>query len=176
MAVRARNRGRSYGQAGFTLIEMMVVIVIVAMTAALVIPRLPAPEATRLKNSARNLASGIRFLNDQAIITKKVFRLHLNLSENSTRISQLSAGGEELQPGEQFMSRRLVEEGIVIEDVTLPRLGLVTEGEVAIPFGPGGSSDGITIHLKGGEKHFTIIAYPSGGKVKVLEGYQEVTS
>lgn len=176
MVLKTAKSRTSGAQAGFTLIEMMVVIVIVAMAAALVIPRLPAPEATKLRNSARNLASGIRFLNDQAVITKKVFRLQLNLSENSTRIVQLSAGGEELTPDDRFMSRRLVDEGIVIEDVTVPRLGSVTEGEVAIPFGPGGNSDGITIHLKGGEKHYTVIAYPAGGRVKVLEGYREVDS
>jgi general secretion pathway protein H len=164
------------GAAGFTLIEMMVVIVIIAMCAALVIPRLPSTEGTRLKNSARNLASGIRFLNDQAVITKGVFRLKLNLTESSTTIAKLSAGGEELPPDDQFMSRKLVEEGITIEDVTLPRLGKVSEGEVSIPFGPGGSPDCITIHLKGGEERYTIISYPSGGKVRVLTGYQEVTS
>jgi len=74
------------------------------------------------------------------------------------------------------MGRRLIEEGIAIEDITVPRLGTVTEGEVSVPFGPGGSPDCITIHLKGGEQHYTVIAYPSGGKVRVLEGYQEVTS
>jgi general secretion pathway protein H len=168
--------GQFPGQKGFTLIEMMVVIVIIAMAAALVIPRLPAPEGTRLKNSARNLSSGIRFLNDQAIITKTVYRLKLNLSDSSTTIVKLSAIGDELPPDDQFMGRRLVEEGIAIEDVTLPQLGKVSEGEVIIPFGPGGNPDCITIHLKGGEQRFTIIAYPGGGKVTVLEGYQEVTS
>lgn len=154
----------------------MVVIVIIAIAAAVVIPRLPAPEGMKLRTSARNLASGIRFLNDQAIITKGVYRLQLNLTENSTRIFKLSATGDELPPDDQFMNRRLVEEGISIEDVTMPQLGRVSEGEVIIPFGPGGNPDGITIHLKGGAQHFTIIAYPAGGKVKVLEGYQEVTS
>jgi general secretion pathway protein H len=161
---------------GFTLIELMVVIVIIAMAAALVIPRLPAPEATKLKNSARNLASGIRFLNDQAIITKGVYRLQLSMSDNSTKIFKISASGEELRPDDQFMSRPLIEDGISIEDVTVPQLGKVSEGEVVLPFGPGGNPDCITIHLKGGENHFTIIAYPSGGKVTVLDGYQEVTS
>jgi general secretion pathway protein H len=155
---------------------MMVVIFIIAMAAAVVIPRLPSTEATRLKSSARNLASGIRFLNDQAVITKGVYRLKLNLAESSTTITRHSPTGDELPPDDQFMNRRLVEEGISIEDVTLPRLGKVSEGEVIIPFGPGGSPDCITIHLKGGEQRYTIISYPSGGKVKVFEGYQEVTS
>jgi general secretion pathway protein H len=154
---------------------MMVVIFIIAMAAAVVIPRLPSTEATRLKSSARNLASGIRFLNDQAVITKGVYRLKLNLAENSTTITKHSPTGDELPPDDQFMNRKLVEEGIVIEDVTLPRLGKVSEGEVSIPFGPAGSPDCITIHLKGGEQRYTIISYPSGGKVKVFEGYQEVT-
>ena len=171
-----RNAKPKTRNAGFTLIEIMVVIVIIAIVAAVVIPHLPAPEEGKLKDSARNLATGIRFLNDQAIITKKVYRLELNLAENSTKISKLSATGEELPPDDQFMNRQLVEEGIVIEDVTVPQRGKVTEGEVSIPFGPGGNPDGIMIHLKAGEHHFTIIAYPSGGKVKVLEGYQEETS
>ena len=104
-------------EAGFTLLELMVVIFIIALAAGIVFPRLPEPEGTRLKSSARNLASGIRFLNDQAIITKKVYRLHLELGENTTRISELSPTGEEMQPRDQFMGRRLVEEGIDIEDV-----------------------------------------------------------
>ncbi|BCG45848.1 General secretion pathway protein H [Citrifermentans bremense] len=160
--------------AGFTLLELMVVIFIISLAAGLVFPRLPDTEATKLKNSARNLGSGIRFLNDQAIITKKVYRLHLDLNDNSTRITRVSPSGEELQPDDQFMNRRLVEEGIDIEDVNVPSLGLLTEGEATVTFGPGGIADGMTIHLKGGEKQYTVIAYPSGGKVKVLEGYQEV--
>jgi general secretion pathway protein H len=154
----------------------MVVLVILAVSAAVVVPRLPAPEGSRLKNSARNLASGIRFLNDQAIVTKGLYRLHLNIADNSTRIAKLSPGGEEQPADDQFMNRRLIEDGIAIEDVTVPQLGKVSEGEVLLSFGPSGYADCITIHLKGGDQHYTVIAYPSGGKVKVLEGYQEVTT
>ena len=155
---------------------MMVVILIVSIAAMLVLPRLPATESTKLKNTARNLATGIRFLNDQAIVTKGVYRLELNMTDNSTKVSKISATGEELAPDDQFLNRQLVEEGITIEDVTTPRLGKVSEGQVLLPFGPGGNPDGIMIHLKGGEQHYTVIAYPAGGKVKVLEGYQEESS
>lgn len=154
----------------------MVVIVIIVISAAVVLPRLPDTEAGKLKNSARNLASAIRFLNDQAIVTKGVYRLHLNLTEGSTSISKLSPGGEEVAPDDNFMKRRILEEGIAIEDVADPQLGKVTEGEVLIHFGPGGNRHGVMIHLKGADKQYTVIAHPSGGKVKVVEGYQEVPS
>lgn len=152
----------------------MVVIVIISICAALVLPRLPDSEASRLKSSAKNLASGIRFLNDQAIITKGVYRLELNLTEGSTRISKLSPAGEELPPDDQFLNRTLIEEGIAIEDVIDPQLGTVSEGQVLIHFGPGGNREPITVHLKGSKGQYTVIAYPAGGKVQVLEGYQEM--
>ncbi len=176
LTVKAFGKTANRREAGFTLMELMVVIFIIALAAGIVLPRLPEPEGARLKSSARNLASGIRFLNDQAIITKKVYRLHLELGENTTRITELSPTGDEMQPQDQFMGRRLVEEGIDIEDVSVGSRGVVNEGEVVIPFGPSGLGDGVTIHLKAGKAQFTVIAYPSGGKVTVQEGYQEVTS
>ena len=175
LKIQRSNGSAGYSlQAGFTLIEIMVVLVIIAMSAALVLPRLPDTEAGKLKSSAKNLASGIRFLNDRAIMTKGMYRLRLNLTDASATISRVSASGGELPPDDQFMNRRLIEDGITIEDVTDPQLGTVTEGEVLLHFGPGGNRDPIIIHLKGSKEQYTIIAYPSGGKVKVLEGYQEM--
>src|SRR5690349_10905297 len=100
----------------------MVVLAILALAAAIVIPRLPAPEGARLKTSARNLATAIRFLNDQAIITKGVYRLKFNMADNSTAIVKLSPSGDELPPDEQQMNRKLIEDGVIIEDVTHPKL------------------------------------------------------
>jgi general secretion pathway protein H len=161
-------------EAGFTLIEIMVVIVIISLAAALVIPRLPQHQGMRLKSSARNLASGIRFLSDRAIITKASYRLRLSMSDNSVLIAKLGSSGKEEPPDDEFMSRRLVEEGISIEDVTAPGVGKLSEGVAAIDFGPGGISECLTIHLKGGDNQYTVIAYPFGGKVEVLEGYKEL--
>lgn len=154
---------------------MVVVILIVAMAAAIVFPRLPAPEGNRLKTSARNLATGIRYLNDQAIITKNRYVLHLNLVDNATRIAKLSSTGDELPPDDNFITRPLLEQGVTIEDVNLPSQGTLSESavkDVPIVFGPGGNEEGVTIHLKAGDKQMTVIAYPAGTKVKVMDGYQ----
>lgn len=168
---KTRNR---FTQSGFTMIELMVVIVILAMAAALVVPRLPSTEGTKLKNSAGNLASAIRFLNDRAIVSKGIYRLHFNIAENSLSVVKLSDKGEEVAPDDQFFTRKLLADGIIIEDVTAPRLGKMTEGDVPITFGPMGMPEPLVVHLKGEEKRFTVTAYPNGGKVVVQEGYQEV--
>lgn len=158
--------------AGFTLIELAVVILIIAMAAALVIPRLPAPEGMKLKSSARNLASGIRFLNDQAIVTKGRYVLHMNVGESGIRIARVSAAGDEMPADDQFMNRQLIDNDVVIEDVITSDLGKVSDGELVVRFGPNGNEQFLTLHLKAGDKEMTVYAFPNGGKVRVVDGYQ----
>jgi len=161
---------------GFTLIELMVVILIISVVAAIVLPRLPQPESTKLKSSARNLATGIRFLNDQAMTTKSQYNLTFDLTESVVKITRHSAAGDELPPDDAFFNRPLIEDGISIEDVVSSLRGKAAEGQFVVPFGPNGNAEALMIHLKGGAGHYTIIAYPDGGKVTVQEGYQEELS
>ncbi|WP_279384424.1 pilus assembly FimT family protein [Geotalea toluenoxydans] len=161
-------------QGGFTLMELMVVIAILSLIAGIVLPRLPSTESAKLRDSARSLASAIRFIGDRAATTKTGYRLHLNITDSTTRVRQLSPSGEETAADDPFLSRRPIAEGITIEDVTIPQSGKISEGEVIIGFGPGGLQDFMIIHLKDGKNgHFTVTAYPSSGKVKVEKGYQE---
>lgn len=153
---------------------MVVVVVILAMVAMLVFPRLPSSEATNLRGSARNLAAAIRYLGDKSITTKTAYRLKIDLTDNTLAVSK-AVNGEEVSDTDPFFSRRLLTEGVMIEDVLIPRLGKLSVGEVTVGFGPAGLEDFVTIHLKGTrEGRFTVVAYPQNGKVKVLEGYQEV--
>ncbi|ABQ24891.1 pilus assembly FimT family protein [Geotalea uraniireducens] len=165
---------RTCFSAGFTLIELMVVIAILSIVVLVVLPRLPSTESGKLRSSARTLASGIRFLSDRAITANSIYRMHLNLADSTIIVKKLTAGGEETTADDQFLNKRFIAEGITIEDVTIPRLGKVTDGEVIVPFGPGGLAEFTTIHLKGNSSgHYTVIAYPNSGKVKVEQGYQE---
>ncbi len=159
-------------KAGFTLMELMVVIAILSIVVAVVLPRLPSTESTRLRDSARSLASAIRFVGDRAATAKEGYRMHLNLSDSTVWTRKLTASGEETAADDPFLGRRLIAEGIVIEDVTIPQTGKVSEGEVTIGFGPGGLQDFMIVHLKDSKKgRFTVTAFPNNGKVKVEQGY-----
>ena len=161
-------------RSGFTLIEMVVVVLILSLAAALVLPRLPATDTANLRGSARSLAAAIRYLGDLSITTKTPHRLHLNLSEERVSVTRKNSAGEQVSPNDSFLGRRFLADGIVIEDVMIPRLGKVAIGEVMVDFGAAGLEEFVIIHLRTGQgSQFTIAAFPHSGKVKVVEGYLE---
>jgi len=161
-------------QRGFTLIELTVVIVILAIVALIVIPRLPSTQSARLRSSARSLAAAIRYLEDRSMTTKEEYRLRFDLGDNTITVTRRKADGDSTAPEDPFLGRRLLGEGVKMEDILVPQLGKVAEGEVVVPIGPAGIGSFLTVHLKGSAgDRFTVQAFPAGGKVKVLPGYEE---
>lgn len=161
---------------GFTLLELLVVIAVIAIAAALVFPRLPAAESMELQGSARKLAATLRYLEERAVAAKTPYRLRLNISANTVAISRKLSSGDEVPPDDRLLSREILAPRVSITDVTTPRLGKVSEGEVIIDIGPAGLTDFLTIHLaSSGGTAFTVAALPSNGRVRVLAGYEELT-
>jgi general secretion pathway protein H len=160
---------------GFTLIEMAVVIVIISMVALIVLPLLPSTDTANLRNTARSLATVIRYLGDRGVTTKIPHRMRLDMSDNTVTVKKI-VDGEEVTPDDPFFSRKIMAEGVSIEDIEIPRLGKLGEGDVNVDFGVSGLEESLVIHLKGAKgDHFTVTALPNGRRVEVLEGYQEKT-
>jgi len=165
---------RTAFQAGFTLVEMVVVIVVIALVATLVLPLLPSTDAANLRSSARSLAAVVRYLGDRSVTTKSQYRMQMDLTDNTITVNKI-VNGEETAPEDPFFTRKILSDGVTIEDVEVPRLGKLGEGSVNMDFGVAGLGEFTIIHLKGiKESHFTIIALPGGGRVDVREGYQEM--
>lgn len=159
---------------GFTLIEMTVVIVIISLVALLVLPLLPSSDAANLRSSARQLSTVIRYLGDRSVTTKTHYRMQVDLTDNRISVKKI-VNGEETAPEDPFFARKFLADGVTIEDVETARLGKLGEGVVDVDFGVAGLGDFIVIHLKGAkESHFTVTALPYGGRVEVLDGYQEM--
>lgn len=173
---RARSPEPRACPKGFTLIEMLVVLVLISITAALVVPRLPASDSASVKSSATSLASMLRYLGERSASSKNVYRLRLNLSENSIKVTRKLPGGDEIPPEDSLMSRNVLVSGVVLAEFQSPRLGKVREGEVLVDFGAGGLTEFMTVHLSSPKgESFTIVGYPHGGKVKIYPGSPEVT-
>jgi general secretion pathway protein H len=176
-AVRSRLKNRGGRQAGFTLIEMTVVIVILAVIAVVVLPRLPFAHERDLKTSARTLASSLRYLGDLAISSKQHYRLRITLLNNEVAVTRVIPEGDELAVSDGTLNRLSLLDGIVFSDVVTPHLGKIIEGEAVLDFGPLGVEELAVIHLKRIEdsRFYTVAVYPGSGRVTVLEGYQEGT-
>lgn len=159
---------------GFTLIEIVVVLVIISMAMMLVIPRLPSSEGENLKSSARTLASTLRYLQDRAATARTTYYLRVKPGTDELKVLEMSADGSEKEPGDPLLQQRPLKENIQVADVYVPRLGKINDGELRLDVGMGGLRDFVTIHLRSTEGGFwTVMAFPSSGKVKVYEGYQE---
>jgi len=86
---RAQTRTR-----GFTLIEMMAVIVIMAMVFAIGAPRLGASKMRILKQEAETIAQSLDFARQRAVMTATPHRLFIDLEEGGYRIEVLTTEEE----------------------------------------------------------------------------------
>jgi general secretion pathway protein H len=164
----------SKGRSGFTLIEIAVVLVIIGMVLTVVLPRLPSSEKENLKVSARTLALTLRYMQDRAATGRTTYYLRMEPGTDRVKVLEAAADGGEKEPFDPLLQKRPVKEGIVVADVTIPRLGKVIDGKLRLDVGNGGLRDFVIIHLRSPEEKFwTVMAFPASGKVKVYEGYQE---
>ena len=153
--------------------ELLVVIALLALVAAIALPRLTAGNTMKLNRSARQLAATIRYVQDRSITGKTPHRMRLEVGTGTVRITRVQNDGSEGAPGESFLERPLLADGVTVTDVSTPRGGKVAAGEAMLRFDMAGLGDFTVIHLKGeSDAAMTIMAYPSG-KVTVSGGYVE---
>ena len=161
-------------QAGFTLIEIMVVMAIISMVMLLIIPRLPTSDQENLKISARTLASTLRYMQERAQTSGIRYFITLAPGTESAKIAEIGGDGNTKDPTDPLLQKFALKEGIVVADVRIPRLGKTTDGQLRLDVAVGGIRDFVTIHLRSADgKFWTVMAFPSGGKVKAIEGYLE---
>ncbi len=75
--------GHPRSQAGFTLIEISVVLFIFGLMLVIVLPRLPDLTATRAEAGADRLATLISYLSDEAALRGRTYRIDFDLERES---------------------------------------------------------------------------------------------
>jgi type II secretion system protein H len=71
---------------GFTLIEIMAVVLIMGLMMALVVPSLSTVRGSTLRDAAIHLAGSLELARQRAIVTGKAHRVLLDMEESSYRI------------------------------------------------------------------------------------------
>ena len=159
---------------GFTLIELMVVIVVLGVMMGLVIPQLGNIGDANLKRSTRHLTGMIKFLRDEAQAKKVKYRLRFDIQ------------------GGRYWAEEFIRTSKDTEEIRRLQLALTNEGSLAgqttfkdvqvgshpddpyMLFTPDGWVEPAFIHLRNSDdKVFTLIVKPLTGDTELREGELE---
>lgn len=140
-------------QAGFTLLEIAVVVFILSLFAAMVIPSFYGTGESALNADARKTASLLRYLNDSAIYAKETYSLTFDL-----RDYRLAWKGPDGEKAENIRS---------LTGVTLPSRGEIRKGTVKVFFGPLGLAENVEVHLRNKDDRITVSFNPISGRARI---------
>ena len=160
--------------AGFTLIEIAVVLFLMALMALLIVPSTRTFHMSRLKHESRRLAGRAAFLYDQASAQKVVLRLTFNIDAQAYSVSRLdphSAAPVFAPDLEAGAGPVKLPPDVRLRDVTVEGQGTVTRGTVDCNFYPEGYVDATVIHLADpAGSVFTLSFQPLTGRVSIARG------
>ena len=165
--------GRSSNQAGFTLIELALVVLLLGLMASLSLPLISGFEPNRLDSSARRLAGTVKYLYNEAAMTGMEHRLTFELDDNSYRAEQVNLTGE-LQPLLGVGAKNRLSDGVQFASIYQPQRGEQNEGEIVTALLPGGWMEETIIHLQDDKEHkLTLRLVPLTGLTEIYEGYRD---
>jgi general secretion pathway protein H len=153
--MRLHGKSRIGNPGGFTLMELMVVIFIISMLAAVIFPSFSGMGEKKLDAEARKIASLLRYLNDGAIYSKKTYSLEFDM-----RNGTLDWNGPDGEKSEQFKNLLSVE---------LPSRGEIKDGQLILLFGPLGMGENIQVSLRNEDTMSVVSFNHISGRVKITE-------
>ena len=169
--MRTSRAGSSTRKAGFTLIELVVVMVLLGLFALLTIPLFGETGTSKLGYSARRLSGTVKYLFNEAALTGREHRLIYNLDRDSYRAQRLEEDGtlsDLTGPGRET---KLAGE-VRFRDLQLPGRGTFTTGEITVRIHPAGWIEETRIHLAEGPEQLTLQIMPLTGVGEILDENQ----
>ena len=160
---------------GFTLLEILIVLLIMSAALLWVAPRFSSFQAQDLPWTARHLSGWIRYVANEASMTHRTFRLHYQIDEGRYWTTVLSEAGEELETTDRLMRRQTLPDGIVFDDVVTAGRGKVSAGETVTEVAPFGLEK-TSIHLRAAGERWSLSVHPLTGRVTVFDRYVDETT
>ena len=176
MSARCVRQSVAASERGFTLIELSIVILIIAVVTRFAVPKLRSITGAELGSSTRRIANITRYLYEESALRGTVLTLYLDLDRQQYWVARPEEDG--LDPPEEAadpIARRVIlPDGIRLTDVVIPGAGKLSAGVVPSRFYPEGYADSSVIHLADDEGHtYTVRIDPVRGRGEVFDGYRD---
>lgn len=159
-------------QSGFTLVELGVVMVLLALFTLFTIPLFSATGTSDLGYSARRLGGTIKYLFNESALTGREHRLVYNLDRGTYRGRIVEADGEIVDlPG--LGKETSLTGDVSFKDLQLPGRGTFTSGEVTVRIYPTGWLEETGVHFQAASGlEMTLHVMPLTGTSEIIEGYK----
>lgn len=156
-------------KAGFTLIELMVVMLLISIILAVAIPRFEGGFLQDpIKQFSRKMISTVRSLRSAAVQTQKQQTLIIDLNSQQLYVTVPAAQAEN-EPVASKKSFKLPD-SLALVSVEFSSSDRITTGNAQIHFYPAGYSDHVFIRLESSdEDRYTFVIQPLLPKVKLFE-------
>jgi type II secretion system protein H len=171
----ARGKGQVKNrEKGFTLVELMIVLVVLGLMLALAIPKLGELGDANLKRSARHLTGMIRFLRDDSQAKKAVYRIKFDIQNGHYWAELLTQTSDKTMEFKRYEST-MVAEASLSGQTTFRDVQVASHpDDPFIRFTPDGWVEHALIHLRDGDnKDFTLIVNSLTGNTELRDGYIE---
>jgi len=163
---------------GFTLLEVLVVILIIGAFFFVAVPKFQDLTQVNLKSASRNLTATIKYLYNEAAFKKTIHRLTFDIEAGEYWVETLNGNEFGLSEDSANQKRHKLPDGIYFKDViterTLERNPLDDENEYIL-FLPTGFVEPAVIHIfTDDERYYTLATKPYTGGTKVYDEYVEL--
>jgi prepilin-type N-terminal cleavage/methylation domain-containing protein len=162
---------------GFTLLELMVAIALIGLLVTLVLPRLGILGGVSLQASARQLASRIELLREDAALRGHWVRLSFDPQSGrygAEVFVDTSSGGRFLADDAPLFRTVTLPDAVRL-DVSGPGLTTTREGYQAALFSPDGYTDPLVVRLANGpDDIYSIVVEPARTRPRIVEGAVDV--
>ncbi|MGQ0794021.1 MAG: pilus assembly FimT family protein [Deltaproteobacteria bacterium] len=160
---------------GFTLIELSVAILLVGVFALVAAPKFQDLAEVNIKSASRRLGGTIKYLYNEAVFKKKVYRLSFDIDRGEYWVETLE-GNEFFSSAEPQLRRKKLPDGVRFKDVQTERSvgkSLLDEREYIL-FSPKGFVEPAVIHIETESgSNYTLVTKPYTGGTIVYDEYVE---
>lgn len=173
-----RGAARGAPGAGFTLLEVTLVLLILAVMIAFAIPRLRDPSTQELQSHVRRLATTYRFLRNEAVLNGRVYVLNYDLDQQRYWITSEDTpdsptGGDANDELGLFARPVTLPNTVAFSDIVFQGVGKLAQGQMFTRFFPDGYVEPAVVHMDNGREAFTLTVLPFTGQVSIYDGYRD---
>ena len=160
-----RKKQANKQHSGFTLLEIMVVVLIIGVILAMISLTVSPNPRTKLRDEATRLATVMQTAQEEAILQGKLFAM--NIGENGYAFYEYGLGGMEEITGDEILKPHKLPENIRITEAVVD--GPKDDKKIWILLYPTGELTAFGITFSDQDYHWSVQGDPGGNIEPVVE-------